>query len=120
MYTPNFYVMCALPIIGIILFVIRVVYDLRYDSRDACDFGVAACIILPLLIALISYFPDSKKYKTELVENNTDTYMKIRYVQYHPFKENSLENVILAPQQAKLLNRVSNVSTNRVNFAIKD
>lgn len=116
MYTPNFYLICALLIIGIILFVVHFVYD---DDNDIC-IGAIMCTIFSLMIAFMSHYPNSKIYKTQLVENNTDDYMKVRYVQYHAFKENSLETIMLGPQQAKLLNRVKNVSTNCVNFSIKD
>ena len=90
--------------IFVILAILLFVVSFNYQEEGFTFLGVmlSSIAIVILIVKLIG----PREYVDECVVNTTHEPLKVVYVQYHPFTENTCDDVVILPGQSKLLHKV--------------
>lgn len=86
-----------------------------YNNDDDCQFATVMFAIM-WIIVFVAFNIGPDKYREACISNVEKHPIKVTYVQYHPFTDNTCESCIVLPGQAKLLKNVNVISTVAYDF----
>lgn len=90
--------------IFVILAILSFVVSFKYQDERFTFIGVMISVLAIFLLIVMLMPP--RQYVDECVVNTTQEPLKVVYVQYHPFTENTCDDVVILPGQSKLLHKV--------------
>lgn len=109
------YIIICLVILGIASTILSMFTD--GDARDVFGFFILLFFAVAVLICGVCAVPD-KSYSTICINNNaTHNVLRIKYQQYHTFTDDTIETVVLMPDQAKIFKDVKIVSKQYIKLS---